>query len=43
MAIIINPSPFSRNDVEARSDLDRLYLVRDNLPDEKIVMELALK
>ena len=40
MATIINPSLFSWNDVEARSDLDRFYLVRDNLPDEKIVMEL---
>ena len=40
MATIINPSLFSWNDVEARSDLDRFYMVRDNLPDEKIVMEL---
>jgi hypothetical protein len=40
MANIINPSLFSWNDVEARSDLDRFYLVRDTLPDEKIVMEL---
>ena len=40
MAAIINPSLFSWNDVEVRSDLDRFYLVRDNLPDEKIVMEL---
>ena len=40
MATIINPFLFSWNDVEARSDLDRFYLVRDNLPDDKIVMEL---
>ena len=40
MATIINPFLFSWNDVEARSDLDRFYLVRDNLPDEKIVMGL---
>jgi len=40
MATIINPFLFSWSDVEARSDLDRFYLVRDNLPDEKIVMEL---
>ena len=40
MATIINPFLFSWNDVEACSDLDRFYLVRDNLPDEKMVMEL---
>jgi len=40
MATIINPFLFSWNNVEARSDLARFYLVRDNLPDEKIVMEL---
>jgi hypothetical protein len=40
MATLINPFLFSWNDVEARSDLDRFYLVRDNLPDEKIVMGL---
>jgi len=40
MATIISSFLFSWNDVEARSDLDRFYLVRDNLPDEKIVMEL---
>ena len=39
MATIINPFLFSWNDVEVRSDLDRFYLVRDNLPDKKIVME----
>jgi len=40
MATIINPYLFSWNAVEARSDLDRFYLVRDNLPDEKLVMAL---
>ena len=40
MAAIINPSLFSWKDVEARSDLDRFYLVRDNLPDEDIIREL---
>jgi len=35
MAAIVNPSLFSWNNVEARSDLDRFYLVRDNLPDGK--------
>ena len=28
------PHLFSWNNVEARSDLDRFYLVRDNIPDE---------
>ena len=36
MATIINPFLFSWNDVQARSDLNRFYLVRDNMPDEKI-------
>ena len=36
----VSPFLFSWNDVEARSDLDRFYLVRDNLPDENIVMVL---
>jgi hypothetical protein len=40
MAAIINPSLFSWKNVEARSDLDRFYLVRDNLPDEDIIREL---
>jgi len=40
MATIIKPYLFSWTHVEARSDLDRFYLVRDKLPDEKIVMEL---
>ena len=45
MATIIKPYLFSWVDVEARSrsDLDRFYLVRDNLPDEKIVMELEAR
>lgn len=40
MAAIVNPSLFSWNDVEAHSDLDRLSLVLDNLPDEELVKEL---
>lgn len=40
MAHIIAPRFFSWNEVEARSDLDRFYLVRDNLPDEEIITEL---
>ena len=39
---LINPSLFSWNNVDARSDLDRFYLVRDNLPDENIVRALEL-
>ncbi|MCP5037747.1 MAG: transposase, partial [Rhodobacteraceae bacterium] len=37
---IIEPTLFSWKDVEARSDLDRFYLVRDHLPDEEIVQAL---
>lgn len=40
MAAIVNPSLFSWNNVEARSDLDRFYLVRDNLPDGEIIRAL---
>ena len=40
MATITKPFLFSWKDVEARSDLNRFYLVRDNLPDEKIMMGL---
>jgi len=40
MAIIIQPYLFSWNHVEARSDLDRFYLVRDNLPDGNIILSL---
>ena len=36
----VSPFLFSWNDVEARSDLERFYLVRDNLPDENIVVTL---
>ena len=36
----INVSLFSWNHVDAHSDLDRFYLVRDNLPDENIVRAL---
>ena len=36
----VSPFLFSWNDVEARSDLERFYLVRDNLPDENIVVAL---
>lgn len=39
---LINPSLFSWNNVDARSDLDRFYLVRDNLPDEDIVRALEV-
>ncbi len=40
---VISPSLFSWEDVEARSDLDRFYLVRDNLPDESIVAALEVR
>ena len=40
MAKIRTPWLFSWNDIDGRSDLDRFYLVRDNLPDEKLVEEL---
>jgi hypothetical protein len=40
MAKIPQPSLFSWNAIEAKSDLERFYLVRDNLPDEQIVMTL---
>jgi len=36
----VSPFLFSWNDVEARSDLERFYLVRDNLPDENTVRVL---
>jgi hypothetical protein len=38
----IEPSLFSWQDVEARSDLDRFYLVRDHLPDAQIVQYLEV-
>ena len=40
MAIIIQSHLFSWNHIEARSDLDRFFLVRDNMPDENIVLAL---
>jgi hypothetical protein len=40
MAKIKQARLFSWSDVDARSDLDRFYIVRDNLPDEQIIKEL---
>ena len=40
MAKIPQRSLFNWNAIEAKSDLERLYLVRDNLPDEPIVIAL---
>jgi hypothetical protein len=40
MAKILQPSLFNWNAIEAKSDLERFYLVRDNLPDEPIVVVL---
>jgi len=40
MAKILQPSLFTWNAIEAKSDLERFYLVRDNLPDEQIVIAL---
>ena len=42
MAQILAPTLFSWDDFEARSDLDRFILVRDNLPDEKIIRYLEV-
>ena len=36
------PNLFTWQDVDARSDLDRLYLVRDHLPDEQLVRYLEV-
>ena len=36
----IEPRLFGWEDVEARSDLERFYLVRDHLPDEQLVQYL---
>ncbi len=33
----IEPTLFSWQDAEARSDLDRFFLVRDHLPDAQII------
>jgi hypothetical protein len=38
----IEPTLFSWQDVEARSDLDRFVLVRDHLPDEQIIPYLEV-
>lgn len=38
----IEPSLFSWEDIEAHSDLDRFCLVRDHLPDEKIIHYLEV-
>lgn len=38
----IEPSLFRWRDVEARSDLERLYLVRDHLPDARLVQYLEV-
>ncbi|MGD2083590.1 MAG: transposase [Chromatiales bacterium] len=42
MAVIAQSSLFSWDAVEARSDLDRFELVRDHLPDERIVQYLEV-
>ena len=42
MAKIVQPLLFSWDAIEAKSDLERFYLVRDNLPDEQIVMTLEV-
>ncbi len=38
----VEPSLFSWQDIEARSDLDRLSLVRDHLPDARLVQYLEV-
>ena len=38
----IEENLFTWRDVEARSDLDRFYLVRDHLPDEQLVQYLKV-
>ncbi len=40
MAAIEQQNLFTWEDVEARSDLDRFTLVRDHLPDERIIQYL---
>ena len=40
MAKIVQSLLFSWDAIEAKSDLERFYLVRDNLPDEQIVITL---
>lgn len=38
----IEPSLFSWQDVKARSDLDRFYLMRDHLPDARLLQYLEV-
>ncbi len=38
----IEPTLFTWEEVEARSDLDRFFLVRDHLPDEQIIHYLEV-
>jgi hypothetical protein len=40
MAKIAQPLLFTWDAIEAKSDLERFYLVRDNLPDDQIVITL---
>ena len=42
MAAIKQQNLFTWEDVEARSDLDRLTLARDHLPDEQIIQYLEV-
>ena len=42
MAKLCSPFLFSWDAIEARTDLDRFFLVRDNLPDEKIIQYLEV-
>ncbi|MEW8020419.1 MAG: hypothetical protein AB2811_06660, partial [Candidatus Sedimenticola endophacoides] len=42
MATIEQQNLFTWEDVEVRSDLDRLVLVRDHLPDERIIQYLEV-
>jgi tRNA isopentenyl-2-thiomethyl-A-37 hydroxylase MiaE len=42
MAAIAQANLFSWDALEARSDLDRFFLVRDHLPDERLVHYLEV-
>ena len=42
MAMITAPFLFPWDAIEARTDLERFFLVRDNLPDEKIIQYLEV-
>ena len=42
MASISSPFLFSWDAIEANTDLDRFFLVRDNLPDERIIQYLEV-